>query len=328
VDVFSETMPLPPHRDCDPGIPLKEGNKPPNIRPYIIPYKKKDEVEKIIKAMLADAKIRSSINSPYSSPAILIRKKYGSWRLCIDYRELNAQTVKDKFPIPVIEDLLDELWGAKVFTKLDLRSGYHQIRMKEANIHKTFFRTYFGHFEFVVMPFGLTNAPSTFQALMNNIFAAHLRKFVIVFFDDIPIYSKTMVDHCSHLSQVLKILRGNCLSAKMSKCVFATDRVEYLGHIITKQGVATDPSKVEAIQNWNIPKTATQLRSFLGLTGYYRRFIHNYGVICRPLHALLKKDAFNWGPEHTVAFSALKSKMSNAPILALPNFSMPFTTGN
>jgi hypothetical protein len=185
-------------------------------------------------------------------------------------------------------------------SKSTLKSRYHQIRMKESNIHKTTFRTYFGHFEFVVIPFGLTNAPTIFQAFINTIFAPYLRKFVLVFFDDILIYNNTMEYHKQHLSLVLQLLRSHNLTVKRSKCDFAQSQLEYLGHIISGSGV--DPAKIAAVRNWTVPKNITQLISLLGLTRYYIRFIKDYGIICRSLHDLLKKDSFNWTSKHTSAF--------------------------
>jgi len=215
-EVFSEPTSLPPSRTCDHSVTLQPGAHPPNLRPYRVPHMQKDSMEKIITKLLKSGEIQASL-SPFSSPAVMVRKRDGSWRLCIDYRLLNSITIKNKFPMPVIEDLLDEIYGATIFSKLDLLSGYHQIRMNTTDILKTAFKTHMGHYEYVVMPFGLTNAPATFQNLMNTIFKEHLRKFILVFFDDILIYSKSHKEHIQHLNIVMEILKKNSLYAKLSK---------------------------------------------------------------------------------------------------------------
>lgn len=265
------------------------------------------------------------INSPFASLIVLVRKKDGAWRLCVDYWHLNQSIVKDRFPIPLIDDVMDELGGAIIFSKLDLKSGYHQVRMAPGEKSKTNFKTHNGHFEYLVMPFGLSNSPTTFQALMNHIFKPFLRKFIIIFFDDILIYSKSIPDHVTHLTLAFQTIRDHSLLLNKQKCCFATPRVEYLGHFISADGVATDPSKIRAITSWPLPSTLKQLRGFLGLAGYYRRFNKDFGKISKPLTDLLKKDNFDWSNNATLAFTALQNALSTTPVLALPNFTIPFT---
>jgi hypothetical protein len=308
--IFSKPTDLPPSRSADHKIPLVHGAQPVKARPYRYSPQQKNEIENQVKEMLASGIIQRSVSS-FASPVLLVKKKDGTWRFCVDYRQLNLLTIKHKHPVPVVEELLDELAGAQWFTKLDLRSGYHQIRVATGEQHKTAFQTHHGLYEFMVMPFGLTNAPASFQGLMNQVFAELLRKCVLVFVDDILVYSPTLDTHVNHLRAVFTLLQQNQLYVKSSKCSFAKQELEYLGHVIGKNGVATDQSKVTAVTKWPTPTSVKALRGFLGLTGYYRRFIQHYGILARPLTLLLKKGVvFLWGPEQKQAFQLLKQAMA------------------
>ena len=247
-------------------------------------------------------------------------------RLCIDYRQLNKATIKNKYPLPRIDDLLDQLNGASVFSKIDLRSGYHQLRVKREDIPKTAFRTRYGHYEFLVMPFGLTNAPTVFMDYMNRIFRPYLDKFVVVFIDDILIYSMDEEKHKEHLRIVLQVLKEHKLYAKLSKCDFWLREVKFLGHVVSAEGVIVDPGKIEAVLNWERPQSVTEIRSFLGLADYYRRFIKGFSQIAMPLTNLTKKNQpYVWSEECEAAFQDLKTKLTTAPVLVIPDPTQTFT---
>nr|GFC45353.1 putative reverse transcriptase domain-containing protein [Tanacetum cinerariifolium] len=254
------------------------------------------------------------------APVLFVKKKDGSFRMSIDYRELNKLTVKNRYPLPRIDDLFDQLQGSSVYSKINLRSGYHQLRIREEDIPITVFRTRYDHFEFQVMPFGVTNAPAVFMDLMNRVCKPYLDKFVIVFINDILIYSKSKEDHEEHLKTILELLKNEKLYAKFSKCDFWLESVHFLGHVIDSDGVHIYPAKVEAIRNWSTPTTPTEVRQFLGLAGYYPRFIKGFSVISKPLTKLTQKNKkYEWGREEEEAFQTLKQKLCFAPILALPD---------
>jgi hypothetical protein len=209
--------------------------------------------------------LEKPIVSPWGAPTLFVKKKDGTLRLCIDYRKLNKMTIKNKYPLPRIDDLFDQLRGATIFSKIDLRSGYHQVRIKHEDIHKTNFRTRYGHYEFMVVPFGITDSPTTFMCLMNNVLSKFLDRFVLVFIDDILIYSKSREGHEEHLNSMLQVLREYNLYAKFSKCDVFQKKVHYLGHVITEKGVAVDPDKIKAIMDWPTPKDVFDIISFMGL---------------------------------------------------------------
>ncbi|XP_062187935.1 uncharacterized protein LOC133891241 [Phragmites australis] len=323
-EIFEEPTGLPPKRSFEHTIPLLPGAQPFKLRPYRYNPAQKDEIEKQIKDLLQNGMIQTS-SSPFASPALLVKKKGGDWRLCVDYRRLNALTVKNKYPLPIIDELLDELAGAKWFTSLDLRAGFHQILIAAEDQYKTSFLTHNGQYQYKVMPYGLTGAPGTFQSVMNAALAPLLRKSVIVFMDDILIYSKDWKAHLNHIQQVFEVLREQQFKVKLSKCAFG-QQLSYLGHVISAEGVATDPTKIESIQQWPTPTNVKELGSFLGLAGYYRKFVKNFGLISKPLTNLLRKgEIFVWTSCAQEAFQALKQALISAPVLVLPDFSQPFS---
>jgi hypothetical protein len=275
-DVFLDDLPsMPPDRDIKFSIDLLPGTAPIAKRPYCMAPVEHEEVKKTIDELLAKGYIRRSF-SPWAFPVLLVEKKDGAKRMCVDYRDLNAVTIKNKHPLPRIEDLFDQLQGACLFTKIDLRSGYHQLKIRPEDILKTAFTCKYGLYEYTVMSFGLTNAPAFFMHLMNKVFMDYLDTFVVIFIDDILVYSKSEEEHEKHLRLVLQRLQEHQLYAKLSKCEFWIDEVPFLGHIISKGGIAVDPGKVKDVLEWKIPQTVKEIRSFLGLAGYYQRFIENF----------------------------------------------------
>jgi hypothetical protein len=256
---------------------------------------------------------------------LFVEKKDGTQRMCIDYRSLNEVTIKNKYPLPRIEDLFDQMKEASVFSKIDLRSGYHQLKIRESDIPKTAFRTRYQLYEYTVMSFGLTNAPTYFMYLMNKVFMEYQDRFVVVFIDDILIFSKTMEEHEEHLRLVLEKLRSNQLYAKFSKCEFWLTEVAFLGHVISTGGVSIDLGKVKVVLNWMPPTTVSEIRSFLGLAGYYRRFIKDFSKIAKPMTKLLEKNkAFEWTKECQASFEELRKRLTSAPVLILPDLTKKF----
>ena len=325
-DLFPEKLPKgrPPQREVEFEIKMEKGATPPSKPPYRLSPKEHEELQAQIDDLLAQGHIRPS-TSPYGAPVLFVPKKDGRWRMCVDYRALNRQTIRDQYPLPRIDDLLDRLGRAKHFSTLDLASGYHQIAVRAADVPKTAFRTQRGQFEFLVMPFGLTNAPATFQRLMNTIFKEELDAFVLVYLDDILIFSQTLQEHISHIRRALEKLRAAKLYARLHKCSFFQDRVEYLGFDVSAQGVQPSPEKVRTIVEWPPPQSVRDVRSFLGLAGFYRRFIKNFSLKAKALTDLTKDGiVWHWGKDEEQAFCTLKRSLILAPVLRMPNFELQF----
>ncbi|GJX37742.1 putative reverse transcriptase domain-containing protein [Tanacetum coccineum] len=309
-EVFPEDLPgLPPARPVEFQIDLIPGAAPVARAPYRLAPSEMKELSEQLQELSDKGFIRPS-SSPWGAPVLFVKKKDGSFRMCIDYRELNKLTVKNRYPLPRIDDLFDQLQGSSIYSKIDLRSGYHQLRVREQDIPKTAFRTRYGHYEFQVMPFGLKNAPAVFMDLMNRVCKPYLDKFVIVFINDILIYSKDKKEHEEHLKDILELLKKEKLYAKFSKCEFWIPKVQFLGHVIDSTCIHVDPAKIESIKDWASPKTPTEIRQFLGLAGYYRRFIEGFSKIAKSMMKLSQKGIkFDWGEKEENAFQLIKQKM-------------------
>nr|GEY21523.1 putative reverse transcriptase domain-containing protein [Tanacetum cinerariifolium] len=292
--------------------------------PYqLAPSKMKELLEQLQE--LSDKGFIRPSSSPWGAPILFVKKKDGSFRMCIDYRELNKLTIKNQYPLSRIDDLFDQLQGSSIYSKIDLRLGYHQLRVREQDILKITFRTRYGHYEFQIMPFGLTNAPVVFMDLMNRVRKPYLDKFVIVFIDDILIYSKDKKEHEEHLKAILEFLKKEKLYAKFSKCEFWIPKVQFLGYVIDSRGIHVDPSKIESIKDWASPKIPLEIRQFLGLVDYYRRFIEGFSKMAKSMTKLTQKGVkFDWGEKEEDAFQLIKQKLCSAPILALPEGSKDF----
>ena len=314
------------HNGCCSIVPMtiKTTGPPISLPAYRTPLVKRKLVEEAVADMLAEGVIRPS-SSPYASPVTLVPKKDGTTRFCVDYRKLNSVTVRDQYPLPQIQDIFDQIGGSTIFSTLDLKAGYWQLPMEEESIAKTAFRCHMGHYEFLRMPFGLTNAPSVFQRTMDKVLASLIGKCVMVYIDDIVIYSENMDDHLAHIQLVFDCLRKAGLRLKPTKCSFGLPSVKLLGYIVNKDGIAADPEKIQAIQNLAPPTDIKGVRSFLGMTGFYRQCMSNYAAVAEPLETLKRKHAhFQWGTPQQNAFEQLKGLLTSSSVMAAPKINHPY----
>ena len=325
-DVLPDELPagLPPSREVDHKIELVANSSPPSRPTFRMSASELVELQAQLAELTKSGFIQPS-KSPFGAPILFVKKKDGTTRMCVDYRALNDITVKNSYALPRTDELFDRLQGAQYFTKIDLRSGYHQIRIVPEDVPKTAFRTRYGHFEFLVLPFGLTNAPATFMHLMHETFREHLDKFVIVFLDDILIYSRSLAEHVTHVRAVMQILREQKLYAKESKCEFVREEVEFLGHIVGRHGMRMMEDKIAAVAAWPTPTNASHVRSFLGTAGYYRKFVRGFSRIASPLSELTMDGAtFTWSHAQVAAFKQLKDAIVASPVLVLPDPNLPY----
>jgi hypothetical protein len=326
-EVIQDPLPrgLPPERSEEHNISTEPGHLPPFRSMYRLSPLEYRELEKHVTKFLKDGILEVS-QSPYGAPVLFVPKPNGrGLRLCVDYRALNSITVKNRCTIPCIDDLLDAVAGSLYFTSLNLTSIYHQILISEEDRPKTAFRTSFGHFQFKVMIDGLTNAPATFQTVMNSILHPYIRKFVVVYIDDILIFSKSEAEHQAHVRLVLEVLKREKFYVCKAKSSFAQKEVKYLGHIVDKQGIRPDQKKVDAVQTWPVPENVHNVRSFIGLVNYFQKLIEHYSNIAVPLTNLTKKShPWVWTGRCQDAFELLKQKLIEAPLLRTPNESLPY----
>jgi hypothetical protein len=325
-DVFTEELLGMPHDwDIEFVIELKPGTTPIYKTPYRMATPEVAELKEHIKKLLEKGFIRPS-SSPWRAPVIFVPKKDGTQRSCVDYHALNEVTVKNKYPLPRIDDLFDQLCGACVFSKIDLQSRYHQLKIRECDKPKTAFVSRYDLYEYTVMSFELTNAPAYFMYLMNKVFMEYLDKFIVVFIDDILVYSRNEEEHTKHLRLALQKLQENRFYAKLSKCEFWMKQVAFLGHVISKGGISVDPSKVQDVLSWNVSASIGDIQSFLGLDGYYWRFIEGFSKISKPMTELLEKDKkFEWTFACEATFQELKKRLTTAPILVIPDMEKLFS---
>jgi len=321
-DVFSDDTPsrLPPFRGIEHHIDFIPGASIPNRPAYKSNPEEIKELQRQVDELMEKGYIRESMSS-CDVPVPLMPKKDGTWRVYVDCRDINNITVKYIHPIPRLDKMLDELHGSCIFSTIDLKSGYYQIRMKEGDEWNTTFKMKHGLYEWLLMSFGLTNAPSTFMLLMNHMLRAFIGKFVVVYFDDILIYSKNLIEHLDHLHNVLSVLRGEKLYVNLKKFAFCMEKNVFLGYVVTAQGIEMDEEKVKAIRDWPTPKSVSEARNFHGLASFYRCFVKDFSIIAAPLNEIVKKSVrFKWGEEQELAFVLLKEKLCSAPVLALLDF--------